>query len=571
MPINRSRILIPLLCLILFAAGAVSLLAQESRNDTVRFLEQATFGPTPALITRVEKIGFRAFLDQQFAASPLPYPDLPLMEREPPADCPVNSECRRDNYTMYPLQVHFFNNALYGEDQLRQRVAWALSQILVTSSAEPELSLSGRMRPYQQLLYSNAFGNYRQLLYDIALKPAMGRYLDMVGNRCYGGDPGGPPNPDCPTNPIRGIKPNENFAREILQLFSISVYMLNPDGTPQRDPKTGGFIFSYDNDTIEEFAKIFTGWVFAVQPRPGVINYVDPMVLQLNVAGVEIYHDRGPKNLLNNFVVPACPAGEQCGDRDLNMAIDNIFNHPNVGPFIGKLLIQNLVTSNPSPAYVANVTAKFNDNGSGVRGDLKAVVEAVLLDPEARGDNRPEPNYGKLREPVQVVLNLLRMFNAASDGVLAGSPQANVRNYLGEMDQTPFGAPTVFNFYQFDYQLPGERPEPVFAPEFGIFSSITALRRANFINTIVFNRIPPLPPDRPAGTQIDLSPLVKLAGDPAALVAELDTLMMHGAMSQDMRDIITNVVSGIPEKEPERRAKSAVYLVATSSQYQVER
>ncbi len=369
MPKYRFRFFLSLLCTILFAAGAVSVLAQESRNDTVRFLEQATFGPTPALITRVGKIGFRAFLDEQFAASPLPYPDLPLMERQPLADCPVNSECRRDNYTMYPLQTHFFSNALYGEDQLRQRVTWALSQILVTAATDPELSLSGRMRPYQQMLYDGAFGNYRQLLYDITLNPGMGRYLDMVGNRCYGGDPGGPPNPDCPTNPIRGIKPNENFAREILQLFSIGVYMLNPDGTIQRD-KSGNPIFSYDNDKIEEFSKIFTGWRFADQPRPGVINYADPMVLQLNVGGVEIYHDRGPKNLLNSFVVPACPAGEQCGDRDLNMAIDNIFNHPTVGPFIGKLLIQNLVTSNPTPAYVANVTAKFDDNGSGVRGDL---------------------------------------------------------------------------------------------------------------------------------------------------------------------------------------------------------
>jgi len=537
---------------------------QASLGDAVRFLEQATFGPTPQTIAHVQEIGLRAFLDEQVAAPMTPYPTFAFWPQSPPLSCLLY--CRRDNYTMYPLQRYFFSNALYGADQLRQRVAFALSQILVASGMK--VIQPSWMRPYQQLLYSSAFGNFRQLLYDITLNPAMGRFLDMANSTCQISTP---PDPNvCRYG--SSSKPNESYAREVLQVFSIGTHRLNQDGTLQLDNQ-GNPIPTYDQNTVEEFARVLTGWVLA-PPLPGppgiggtAPNYRDPLRVWVDGAGREGLHDRGEKSLLNGVILPA----GQSALTDLNDAIDNIFNHPNVGPFISKQLIQKLVTSNPSPAYVGRVAAVFNDNGTGVRGDLSAVVEAILLDPEARGDVKSDPNYGKLREPALFITGLLRAFNATSDGVLNSSVFENVGS--AQMGQDLFRAPSVFNFYSPEYKVPGEAG--VLGPEFGILSSITALRRANFVSKIVMNPfgLVASPPDRPLGTQIDLTPYTDLASDPdpTALIDSLDTLLMHGAMSPAMRDIIMTAVTSIPTSLPLQRVRTAVYLIATSSQYQVER
>ncbi|MGH7773486.1 MAG: DUF1800 domain-containing protein [Candidatus Binatia bacterium] len=567
-----SCLVLSSLLALLIAASARQVNAQPSLPDIVRFLRQATFGPTPDLIRHVREIGFEAFLDEQFDENITPRSDYPLFDREgremdlmpfnrDNATCPSPSICLTDNYTLYPLQVHFFNNALYREDQVRQRIAWALSQILVTSGAEAQLFRAGRMRHYQQLLYENALGKYRDILYKVTLSPAMGRYLDMVDNRCQTPTP---PDPNICRNGL-AVKPNENYAREILQLFSIGVYMLNPDGTLQAD-ENGDPIFSYDQDTIEEFSRVFTGWTFAPQLAPGIVNYRDPMRVFLQ-AGFEARHDKGPKTLLNGFELP----GGQSAEEELNAAIDNIISHPNTAPFISKILIQNLVTSNPSPAYVERVSTVFSANVDSPT-QLFEVVKAILLDEEARGDFRDpatEPVYGKLSEPVLFVTSLLRAFNATSDGVLAGSPRGGVRSFVGEMDQAPFLSPTVFNFFQYaDTEVPGY--EGVSGPEFGIQSSVTAIRRANFVNTIVFSGIPPLTVDRPVGTSIDLSRWEALAADPDRLIGRLNQLLLHRSMSQEMRDIITAAVSD-PDTDPLTRAQTAIYLIVTSSQYQVQR
>src|SRR5262245_25276215 len=319
-------------CVILMASGAPRVAAQNGPiyyGDAVRFLEQATFGPTTDLVEYVQKIGYEAFLEEQFNLPMSDYPELAPWPSTRPMDC--TGPCQRDNYTMYPLQAHFFKNALYGRDQLRQRVAFALGQIFVVSGRD--VTLSGWMRPYQQLLYAGAFGNYRKLLYDVTLNAAMGNYLDMVNNVKF--------------NPATGIKPNENYAREILQLFSIGLFQLNQDGTYQTDA-FGSPLPTYGEDEIEEFSKVFTGWTFAPQFGQGIPNYVDPMRVRTPEA---TYHDRETKRLLNGVVLPA----GQSTVKDLNDATDNIFNHPNVGPFIAKQLIQHLVTSNPSPDYVWRV------------------------------------------------------------------------------------------------------------------------------------------------------------------------------------------------------------------------
>jgi uncharacterized protein (DUF1800 family) len=553
---------------LLIAGSPDQVNAQPSLADTVRLLRQSTFGPTPDLIAHVQEVGFEAFLAEQFA---VPISDYPVFDREgremdlmpfnrDNATCPSPSICLTDNYTFYPLQVHFFNNALYGQDQVRQRVAWALNEILVTSGAAAQLLRAGRMRHYQQLLYENALGNYRDILYKVTLSPTMGRYLDMVDNRCQTPTP---PDPNICRNGL-AVKPNENYAREILQLFSIGLYLLNPDGTLQAD-ENGDPIFSYDQDTIEEFSRVFTGWTFAPQLATGIVNYRDPMRVFLQ-GGFEARHDKGAKTLLNGFPLP----GGQSAEEELNAAINNIISHQNTAPFISKILIQNLVTSNPSPAYVERVATIFAANVDSPT-QLHEVVKAILLDPEARCDFRDpasEPVYGKPSEPVLLVTNLLRAFNATSDGVLAGSPRAGVRNFVGEMDQAPFLSPTVFNFFQYaDTEVPGF--DGVSGPEFGIQSSVTAIRRANFVNTITFLGIQPNTVDRPTGTFIDLSPWEAVATDPDQLIENLNQFLLHGSMSQEMRQIITDAVA--TETDPRLRAQTAIYLIVTSSQYQVQR
>lgn len=523
--------------------------------DTVRFLEQATFGPTPAEITRVQNMGFRAYLNEQFSAPMSSYPTLTLMPTDTSQGCPTGSPstCVRDNYQMYPLQLKFFQNALSGNDQLRQRVAFALHQIFVVSGNE--VSLPSWMSPYLQTLDRNAFGNYRQLLQEVTLNPGMGLYLDMLGNS--------------------RSNPNENYAREILQLFSVGLDKLNLDGTPQLDAQ-GNRIPTYDQTTITNFARVFTGWRLAA-PKITVIggvsynvfNYQDPMIVTS-----ENNHDIAQKVLLDGVVLPAGRNSTQ----DLTAALDNIFNHGNVGPFIGRQLIQHLVTSNPSPAYVERVARVFNNNCaglyadspcSGARGDLKAVVTAILLDPEARGDVKTDPAYGRLREPAQFITNLLRASGANSDGYL--NPNSTT------LDQNVFQPPTVFNYYPADYVLPGTT---LAGPPFGILSTTTSLRRANFVNTILNNGVAP-GTNAPTGTQVPLTALLPLASDPTALVNELDRIMMHGTMAQCvdkpspappcMRTVIRDAVASVSASNTLSRARMAVYLVASSSQYQIER
>jgi uncharacterized protein (DUF1800 family) len=508
---------------------------QLTSADVVRFLEQATFGPTPDLIDHVQRVGFESFLNEQFAAPMSSYPTLPLFPTtRDNVTCPAGSTCQRDNYTMYLLQNRFFVNARYGEDQLRQRVAFALHQILVVSGVE--VTQPSWMAPYLQMLDRNAFGNYRQLLYELSINPAMGNYLDINNN--------------TKTNP------NENYAREILQLFSIGTFRLNPDGTQQLDSE-GNPIPTYTQTAVNNFARVFTGWRFATAPATGVPNYIDPMVPNGS------QHDVAAKTLLNDVVLPAGRSTTQ----DLNDAIDNIFNDPNVGPFICKQLIQHLVTSNPSPAYVARMTAAFNGTASGVRGDMKAVIKAILLDPEARGDVKADVNYGHLRHPALFIGSILRAFSARSangsgdtDGYL--NPQAVL------MGMDVFRPPSVFSYFSPGNAVPGTAG--VRGPEFGLLSTSTALRRVNFVNTIVFSGIA-VGTNSPTGTSLDLTPLQTLAGNPERMVDYLDVLMMHGTMSRAMRESIINAVSAVASTNTLKRARTAVYLVATSSQYQVER
>lgn len=550
------HVLLLTLCAILTMNGAASSLLSPVAappavlvpdNDAVRFLEQATFGPTPSLINRVQSIGIKSYLEEEFNARMSFYQEQPPFPSDSSVGCPTGSDpnCFRDNYTMYPLQIRFFLNALYGEDQLRQRVAFALSQILVTSGIG--VSQPSSMAPYQNLLLRGAFGNFRQLLYDITLNPAMGAYLNMVNNNKTTG----------------GASPNENYAREVLQLFSIGLYKLNQDGTLQFDAQNHP-IPTYDQNVILNFARVFTGWTYP--PKPGATSqWVNPEYYLAPMVAFENHHDTTAKTLLNGATLRAGLTAK----KELNAALDNIFNHPNVAPFICKQLIQHLVTSNPSPAYVGRVSAVFNSNEAGVRGDLKAVVSAILLDREARCedaatcDSTIDVNYGHLREPALFVTNILRAFGATSDGV-------GLNDRTNAMGQNVLNSPSVFNYYRPGYIIPGTT---LLGPEFTIQTSSAAINRANFVNTMVFGRIG-TPPD---GTSMDLSPLQALAaGDStgAAVVDYLNKLLMHGSMTSGMRTKVLQTIQALPNAtaaDQLKRARWALYLVATSSQYQTER
>ncbi|HEY6231904.1 MAG TPA: DUF1800 domain-containing protein, partial [Pyrinomonadaceae bacterium] len=550
-----------------------------SDADAVRFLEQATWGPTAADVAHVKSVGLIAYLNEQFSAPVTnvakgsDFPDLPFPAEDGTA-CPTSSPsdpnynqnvCNRDNFSMYPVHRTFFSNALYGPDQLRQRVAFALHQILVVS-ANSEVNRPSWMTVYLQALDRNAFGNYRTLLQEITLTPAMGEYLDMrLSTR---------------------TSPNENFAREILQLFSIGTVALNLDGTPQLDAQ-GLPVASYSQTQVNEFTRVFTGWNLVPGTiAPGTANWRDPMIPR---GGTN--HDVAAKTLLNAAVVPACGGtNTACAQSDLTAALDNIFNHPNVGPFLSKQLIQHLVTSNPSPAYVERVAKVFNNDCSGlypqgcanVRGNLKLVVQAILLDPEARGDVKTDPNYGKLREPAQYVNGFLRAFNvksadkaSTSDGVLG--IRSSPVDFTGTLDQPIYQPPTVFSYYQPAYEVPGTK---ILGPAFGILSTSSTLRRANDINTLVYSGVSANPtsptaasPDRPRGTSIDISNLEALAGNPGDIADALNSLLFHGTMSSPMRTSLITAMNAINDAtistRNQKRARVAVYLAATSSQYDI--
>lgn len=514
--------------------------------DAARFLDQATWGPSEAGIQEVQQKGIERFLDEQFAAPASSLGSYPVMNADQEIGCPVtdpdHSVCVRDNYSAFPLQIKFFQNALKGRDQLRQRLAFALSQIFVVSARQ--LNQPYAMAPYQGLLAKHAFGNFRDILYAVTLSPVMGSYLDMVNNS----------KPD----PVKGAAPNENYARELLQLFSIGVFLLNGDGTFQKN-SAGRPIPAYDQDTIEGFAHAFTGWTYPTRPGNAPLALNPPYYVGQMLA-VADHHDTGTKKLLAGTVLPA----QQTAAKDLNDAIDNVFKHPNVGPFISKQLIQHLVTSNPSPAYVNRVTDVFNDNGQGSRGDMKAVTRAILLDTEARGDAKTDSQYGKLREPVKLIAGILRALGGQSDGVYPSAQST-------ALGQDVYRAPSVFNYYPPNYPLQGTN---LVSPVSAIHTSTTALSRANFVYTLLYTNSG-IAPDTTVtgaiGTKVDLSPLMSIADDPEKLMDKLDRLMMHQNMSDTMRNIIIRAVDAVPASDRLARARTAVYLVATSPQYQVER
>ncbi len=484
---------------------------QVDAATAARFLEQSSWGPTPATIAQVQQAGLKGFLAQQFNAPSTTY--------QTPG---TNDDLRF-------VQKQFFVSAAQGQDQLRQRVAFALNEIMVVSARK--IGDPSAFSLWMNMMQKDALGNFSTLLKDVTLSPAMGNYLDIANN-----------------DGCNSCAPNENYAREVMQLFTIGLVQLNPDGTPQLDG-SGNPIPTYTQDTIEGFSHTFTGWSYPPKPGQSAKFYSDqyysgPMLPFDN------HHDKGAKLLLNDVTIPAGGTAQA----DLDAALANIFNHPNVGPFISKQLIQKLVMSNPSPDYVSRITQVFNDNGSGVRGDLKAVVSAILLDPEARrGDDasQVQSSDGHLKEPLLHMMSMLRALNATTDG-------DNLMYYASDMRQEPFNSTTVFNFYPPNFVIPGTQ---LLGPEFKILNTSTTISRINFLNDLVYGSVG-------TNTKTDISGYVAVAGDVNKLLDMVSSVMLHGQMSDSMHSTLVSTLSSISDTK--RRAKAALYLVGGSSQAQVQ-
>jgi uncharacterized protein (DUF1800 family) len=529
-------------------SGTASTQIVVSQADAARMLDQSSFGATAQDTAHLQSVGFDVYLNEQFAAAPAGYSGFAYVTHSAPTSCQNDgivsspaSLCARDNYSLFQVQRRFFQNALSGSDQLRQRVAFALSQIFVVSGTE--IYEAYGMAAYQNMLLRDAFGNFRDLLNDVTLSPVMGNFLDMVNND--------------KANPARGTTPNENYARELLQLFSIGVNMLNIDGSVLTDAQ-GRPVPAYNEDVIEGYAYLFTGWTYP--PRPGVTSqWTNPINYEGTMASVANHHDTGSKLILRGSVLP----GGQTPEQDLASGLDAIFNHPNVGPFIGKQLIQHLVTSNPSPQYITRVATVFNNNGQGVRGDMRAVIRAILLDPEARGDAKTDANYGHLREPALFMTSILRNLGGQSDGVF-------LRSQANGMQQNLFTPSSVFNYFPPSYAIPGTT---LLGPEFGIQDTINALDRANFVYQLVYSggAAADASVAGSTGTSLDLSSYQSSAANADTLVQQLNQRMMHGMLSPVASTTIAQGVNAVAATDTINRVRMAVYLLASSQQYQVER
>ena len=511
--------------------------------EASRFLAQATFGPTPESIAELRATpgGLAGWIERQMA--------LPVSRTLPYTRANSNGSLKE------PRHDAWWNNALDEPDQLRQRVAFALSQIFVVSDLDYALANAQYgMSDYYDMLAEHAFGNYRELLERVTLHPVMGVYLSMVRNE--------------KANPAENVRPDENYAREVLQLFSIGLHELNARGEalPAGNPRP-----TYTQETVEEFARVFTGWNYdrvvswETNNVPGEA-YTTPMVPD------ERFHDTGAKTLLNGTVSPAGLTARA----DLELALDNIAAHPNVGPFIGEQLIQRLVTSNPSPEYVARISAVFADNGAGERGDLGAVVRAILLDAEAREGHLDDPDFGKIREPVIRWAHLYRALDA-TPGPESGGVHNTADFFLARIDemsgQAVMSAKSVFNFYLPDHSIvPGGR---LLAPEMQIMTEANvAATHNNYHHQVYrFNDRSDLSDDNPRVSIIRLQPLVEIAGDIDALLDWYNLVLFAGGMPDAMRQTLFDYANLFPDDDAGRfaRVQDTLFVVLVAPAWHVQR
>jgi uncharacterized protein (DUF1800 family) len=490
-----------------------------SAAAAVRFLEQSTFGPTAELVSQVQQDGFAPFLEVQLTAPASTYPT------------PLSTDTN-----LTKVQNQFWINAIHDSDQLRERVAFALNELWVVS--QNKVNDPTGYTNYLQALTNDALANYYDVMKDVSLTPAMGHFLDMVNN----------------DKPATGQHANENYARELMQLFTLGLNQLNPDGTPQLD-SSGHPIPTYAQNDVMALGRAFTGWTYPTQPGQALAKH-NPSYYGGPLVAFESNHDAGAKTLLGQPV-----AAGQTAEQELDAVLTIIFNHPNLPPFVARQLIGKLVTSNPSPAYVGRVASafgsgKFQTYGTGKRGDMQATVAAILLDTEARrGDSATtaDAGDGKLREPVVMMASIARAFHATTNGT-------GFTGWSSGLSQSLFNSGSVFNFFPPENLIAGTTLN---GPEFAIFNTNTSLARVNFIHSIVYGTIS-------SGTKVDFTPVIN-AGTTDQMVDWLNTLFLHGTMSSQMKQSILTAMGAVGSTDTMNQAKTAIYLVASSSQYQVQR
>ncbi|MDO9235708.1 MAG: DUF1800 domain-containing protein [Aquabacterium sp.] len=536
-----------------------------SRQEATRFLTQASFGANPQEVAHLMAIGYDSWLNEQFAAPTDPMSHVAAWDASNKAVMAANGEQRASRGE---VSGSFWRQALTGRDQLRQRVAFALSEIFVISVTDScgDNGYSRGAADYLDMLGRRSFGNYRDLIESVALHPVMGCYLSHMKNQAE----------DTQT----GRVPDENFAREIMQLFSIGLYELNSDGTHKKDARQQS-IETYGPADVSGMAKVFTGWSWMC-PQ-GLTTYCfhsDPYLpnqYTSNMRGYARYHSTSEKRFLKTVISASWFATPE---DDLKATLDTLSKHPNVGPFIGKQLIQRMVTSNPSPAYVQRVTNAFTASS----GSLQAMVRAILLDPEARDMSAISSNtFGKVREPILRLSALMRSVGVHSDsGLFQITTTEDPGRALG---QSALSSPSVFNFFRPGYVKPGSRSAAagLLTPELQIAAETTAAGYVNFLMEVIQSGAGRYGYDNKAAradvqllSTIDPNhPLLVQADQATALVEELNQRLMYGTMPAALRATIVGAMSSVTagSQIETRRARlwSALLLTAASPEFQIQR
>ena len=518
---KQISILIAMAATVAVQAGGAQTSGVLTDRAAARFLDQATWGPTPASIAQLQQTGITAWLNAQFALNTSDLPDQPLLGSDGKPD--------RD---LTPVQAAFFQNAVTGQDQLRQRVAFALSQMWVVSAVSTKVAYA--FPPYWRLFRDNAFGSYRDIMKAVTLSPAMGNYLNMANNN--------------KGNAAKGTSANENYARELMQLFTVGLTQLDVKGNPVLDSSNNP-VPTYDQSVVTNTARALTGWTYPTAPN-ATAKTNNPQYYLGQMHAVEAAHDTTAKTIIGGATVPAGQTAEQ----DLESVLDALMAQRSMAPFVSRQLIQHLVTSDPSPAYVQRVAGVFQDNGSGVRGDMRAVITAILTDPEARAGDDPSAaanaTFGHMREPVLFLANLLRGLNAT-----LGTASA-INRYSTELGEDLFYPPTVFSYFSPMYALESGQP----APEFQIYSAQTAADRADIINSILYGAL-----DK--STTVNLTPFLPQGSDLSGMVDNISYAFVHSAMSSDLRSAALSAASAATGAKAQ--AQAALYVVLTSSEYQI--
>lgn len=546
------------------APSAPSVGDKPTAAEASRFLTQATFGPTQSDIDELVSVGYSSWLRRQF--------DAPLSSNVTEIR-QIQADFAARNQSVGPVALAdiAWRNMIEGDDQLRQRMAFALSQIFVVSYENSDVADSlASAAFYMDTLEENAFGNHRELIEDVTYSPSMAQFLTYLNNR----------KEDASQNRV----PDENYAREIMQLFTIGLVELNPDGTPRVDG-SGNQIETYDNDDITGLAKVFTGLSWADGSFGGRFpDQAVPVAAYSPLAVFDEQHSTSEKAFLGVTVPANTPAAQS-----IDTALDTLFNHPNTAPFLARQLIQRFVTSNPSTRYVRNVAAAFETGyyrlpdgstiGSLQRGDLRPVIAAVLLDDEARlPASLLDPNFGKVREPVIRFTHWARIADLNSASVLdAGALEG--QGVLGDtasptrLSQQAYRSPSVFNFYRPGYVAPGSQTGEagLSAPELQIVTTASITGYANFMQDRIENS-DPTKSFRPAYARE-----LALADNPAALADHLNLVMTAGAMQASTRDAIIAAVNGVPlragsdAQDRRRRVNAAMLMTVLSAEYYTQR